>query len=110
VIGYINEKMSGVSSLDTVKELLEQAKNDFPTLLVRLENMRNIILEQNTCRDGMILDLTGDAAVFAKIGSSVENLLTNLPGDCPGKNTSKRSPNFYAEAHPWAKQAQEEMA
>jgi Zn-dependent M16 (insulinase) family peptidase len=109
VIGYINERMSGVSSLDTVKELLEQAKNDFPSLLARLENMRNIILDQSTCRDGMILDLTGDAAVFEKIGSSVENFLTNLPGNSPAEN-SKRLQNFYSEAHPWAKQAREEMS
>ena len=110
VIGYINEKMSGVSSLDTVKDLLEQAKNDFPTLLARLENMRKIILEQSTCRDGMILDLTGDASVFARIGNSVENFLSKLPGDSPAENTSKRLPNFYAEVHPWARQAQEEMS
>ena len=43
VIGYINEKMSGVSSLDTTKALLEQAENDFPALLARLENTLNKI-------------------------------------------------------------------
>jgi Zn-dependent M16 (insulinase) family peptidase len=106
VIGYINEKMSGVSSLDTVKELLDQAKNDFPSLLARLENMRNTILQQSTCRNGMILDLTGDAAVFEKIDSSVENFLTKLPGDSQGTKLQ----NFYSEPHPWAKPAKEEMA
>ena len=64
VIGYLNEKMSGISSLDTVKDLLNQAENDFPALLKRLEKMRSTILEQSTCRDGMILDITGDAQVF----------------------------------------------
>ncbi|KAL3782823.1 hypothetical protein ACHAW5_000095 [Stephanodiscus triporus] len=106
VIGYINEKMSGVSSLDTVKELLDQAKNDFPALLARLEKMRNTILDQSTCRDGMILDLTGDAAVFEKIESSVQNFLTKLPGDSQGSKLQ----NFYSKPHPWAVQAKEEMA
>lgn len=106
VIGYINEKMSGISSLDTVKALLDQAENDFPALLARLENIRNTILEQSTCRNGMILDLTGDAAVFEKIGSSVENFLTKLPGD----NQGLKLQDFYSEAHPWAQQAKEEMA
>lgn len=105
VIGYINEKMSGVSSLDTVKALLVQAKNDFPSLLARLEKIRNTILEQSTCRDGMILDLTGDIAVFEKIESSVENFLTKLPGD--GKGTKLQ--NFYSVPHPWAEQAKAEM-
>jgi len=105
VIGYINEKMSGVSSLDMTKDLLEQAENDFPALLARLENIRSTILESTTCRDGMILDLTGDASVFEKIGSSVENFLNKLPGDRQGNKLQ----NFYAEPHPWAKQAREEM-
>jgi len=106
VLGYIGEKMSGVSSLDTVKELLDQAENDFPTLLARLENMRNIILDQTTSRNGMILDMTGDALVFEKIGPSVETFLSQLPGDAQGEKLQ----NFYSEVHPWAKQAKEEMA
>jgi len=106
VIGYINEKMSGVSSLDTVKVLLDQAKNDFPALLARLEKIRNTILEQSTCRDGMILDLTGDAAVFEKIESSVENFLTKLPGDAKGNKLQ----NFYSMPHPWVGQAKAEMS
>merc|ERR1712127_235303 len=105
VIGYINEKMSGVTSLDTTKALLDQAENDFPALLARLENIRNTILEKTTCRDGMILDLTGDAALFEKIESSVEKFLTDLPGD----SQADKLQDFYSEAHPWAKQAKEEM-
>jgi len=106
VIGYINEMMSGVSSLDTVKGLLDQAENDFPALLARLENMRNTILEQSTCRDGMILDLTGDASVFEKIEPTVQKFLNSLPGD----SNADKLQDFYSEPHPWVKQAKEEMA
>ena len=106
VIGYLNEKMSGISSLDTVKDLLNQAENDFPALLKRLEKMRSTILEQSTCRDGMILDITGDAQVFEKIKSSTDNFLNNLPGDSEGSKLQ----NFYSEPHPWAVAAKEEMA
>lgn len=106
ILGYINEKMSGVTSLDTTKALLEQAENDFPALLARLENIRNTILENSTCRDGMILDITGDAAVFEKIEPTVEKFLNSLPGDSKGSKLQ----NFHAEPHPWAKQAKEEMA
>jgi len=105
VIGKINEKMSGVSSLDTVKELLSQAENDFPSLLARLENIRNTILADNTCRSGMILDLTGDRTVFDKIGGSVTNFLIQLPGNAEGDKLQ----DFYSEAHPWSNQLKEEM-
>merc|ERR1712127_378428 len=105
-IGYINEKMSGISSLDTVKALLKQAENDFPALLARLENIRNTIVDQSTCRDGMILDITGDAQVFEKIEPSTDNFLINLPGDSDGSKLQ----NFYSEAHPWAVAAKKEMA
>ncbi|KAL7522972.1 hypothetical protein ACHAWX_007720 [Stephanocyclus meneghinianus] len=106
VIGYINEIMSGLSSLDTVKGLLDQAENDFPSLLARLENMRNVILDKSTCRDGMILDITGDKAVFDKIQPAVEEFLQKLPGDSHGGKLQ----NFYSEPHPWAKHIKQEMS
>ena len=106
VMGYINEKMSGISSLDTVKALIKQAEDDFPSLLARLENIRSTILDKNTCRDGMILDITGDAMVFEKIQPSVEEFLAKLPGDSQGGKLQ----DFYSEVHPWAKQAKEEMS
>ena len=106
VLGYIGEIMSGVSSLDTVKALIDQAENDFPALLARLENMRNIILSESTCRDGMILDITADKAVFDKIQPSVDKFLQKLPGNGQGEKLQ----DFYSVPHPWAKPAKEEMA
>jgi Zn-dependent M16 (insulinase) family peptidase len=106
VIGYINEMMSGLSSLDTTKQLLELAENDFPALLARLENMRNTILAKNTCRDGMILDITGDKMVFEKIQPAVENFLQKLPGD----SGAGKLQDFYSAPHPWAKQVKAEMS
>ncbi|EJK74079.1 hypothetical protein THAOC_04269, partial [Thalassiosira oceanica] len=106
VLGYIGEKMSGLSSLDTVKALLDQAENDFPSLLARLENIRTTIIASRSCRDGMILDLTGDASVFEKIESSVDTFLNQLPGDANGDKLQ----DFYSEPHPWAAQAKAEMA
>lgn len=106
VIGYLSEVMSGVSFLDTIKALLDQAENDFPALLARLENMRNTILDKETCRDGMILDLTGDKNVFETIQPSVEEFLKKLPGDSQGGKLQ----DFYSEVHPWVAHAKEEMS
>ena len=95
--GYIDEAMGGIAQLDTVRELLDQAENDWPSLLARLENMRSTILNEQFCRDGMVLDITGDKAVLEKVQPSVESLLEELPGQSDGE----KLPDFYKEEHPW---------
>jgi len=106
VPGYIDEKTGGISAVATIKSLLEQAENDWPTLLARLEKMRETILSANTCRDGMFLDITGDSAVQEAIKPSVDAFLDGLPGDANGDKLM----NFYAEDHPWVAEAKVEMA
>ena len=98
--------MGGISQLETIKHLLEQAENDWPALLARLESIRNVILDEKKCRDGMILDITGDAAVLEKIQPSVDKFLVSLPGDSNGE----KFPNFYKEEHPWVPRVKELMA
>jgi len=95
--GYIDEAMGGIAQLDTVRELLDQAENDWPSLLARLENMRSTILNENFARDGMMLDITGDKAVLEKIQPSVDSLLKELPG----KSDGEKLPDFYKQEHPW---------
>ena len=95
--GYIDEMIGGISQLETLRDLIKQAEEDWPTLLNRLENMRKTILDDNTCRDGMMLDITGDAAVLEAVDTPVENFLSNLPG---ASNAGKLI-NFYKEEHPW---------
>jgi Zn-dependent M16 (insulinase) family peptidase len=104
--GYIDEMMGGISQLATIKELLKQAETDWPSLLVRLENMRSVILDGQTCRDGMFLDITGDAAVLEKVRPSVHEFLKDLPG----VSDSHKLPNFYKEKHPWVAPIKEKMA
>ena len=93
VAGYIDETMGGISQLETIKKLLKQAEEDWPSLLARLENMRNVILDSQKCRDGMFVDITGDAAVLQTIQPSVDELLKELPGVSDGQ----KLPNFYKE-------------
>lgn len=106
VPGYIDEKMGGISYLATVKTLLKQAEEDWPTVLARIENMRNTMLDENTCRDGMILDITGDKAVLEDVQTSIDSFLKDLPGNTNGGKLQ----NFYAENHPWVAQAEKEMS
>mmetsp|Transcript_15469 Transcript_15469/g.23722 ORF Transcript_15469/g.23722 Transcript_15469/m.23722 type:complete len:1104 (+) Transcript_15469:54-3365(+) len=104
--GYIDEKMGGISHLESVKQLLNQAENDWPTFLGRLQNLRRTILEHSAARDGMMVDITGDKKVLDTIEPSVKNLLKKLPG----KKSSEKLQDFYSEDHPWIVAAKKDMA
>jgi len=104
--GYIDEMMSGISQLETTKALLAQAEEDWPSLLARLQNMRSVILENETCRSGMILDITGDTSVLEKVQPDIDAFLRDLPG----KSDGAKLPNFYKEEHPWVPRVKELMA
>merc|ERR1712232_66342 len=103
--GYIDEMMGGITQLNTLKELLQQAEEDWPSLLARLEKIRNVILDEKTCRSGMFLDITGDSTVLNKIQPSVDSFLEQLPGDASGEKIQ----DFYKEQHPWVKPIKELM-
>jgi presequence protease len=104
--GYVDELTKGLSYLQSVKKLIKEAEEDWPSLLARLENIRNTILDPSTCRHGMILDITADQKVFEGIKSSVDSLLQQLPGDAKGA----KLPDFYKETHPWVPEAKKRMA
>merc|ERR1712183_572317 len=52
----------------------------------------------NICRKGMILDITGDANVLKDVSPSIENFLTELPGN-PKATMTFLDP--YSTIHPW---------
>lgn len=99
--GYIDEILGGISYLDTVKDLLKLAEDDWPSLLTRLEPIRTKILDPSSCRDGMILDITGDDSVLSAIQPSTEKFLNSLPGNADGIKLC----DFYTDIHPWLPEA-----
>lgn len=103
--GYVDEIMGGLSYLDTVKDLIETAERDWPSLLARLEKMRDTILGEDYCRGGMMLDVTGDEAVLTSIKPSLDSFLKTLPG----KAASGDLPDFYNDIHPWVPEAKKRM-
>lgn len=103
--GYIDEIQGGISYLDTVKALLKEAEEDWPSLLSRLERMRTTILDDSFCRDGMLIDVTGEKKVLDAIQPNIEKLLTELPGRPNGEKLT----SFYQQRHPWAVEAQKLM-
>lgn len=103
--GFLDEKMSGITYLDTIGEILKEAEDDWESVLARLEKMRASILEKTTCRNGMILDITGDKAVMDTVKPSVDAFLESLPGDADGEKLQ----DFYNTEHPWITEAKKEM-
>jgi presequence protease len=104
--GFIDEMMGGIEYLNTVKQLLTQAQEDWPSLLARLEKIRAVILDESKCRSGMMLDITGDKMVLDAIRPSVDKFLDVLPGFSKGENL----PDFYSGIHPWVPEAKAKMA
>merc|ERR1719491_2651936 len=105
VSAYLGEKMGGITYLETINAVLKDAENDWPSVLQRLTRIREVILNNNSARNGMLLDITGDSAVLAEIQPSVESFLHQLPGDPKGSKFQ----DFYNTAHPWAIAAKSEM-
>ena len=104
--GYIDEVMGGISQLETIKGLLKQAEEDWPALRDRLENMRKVILNSQSCSDRMFVDITGDSSVLEKVQPAVNKFMSELPGDSNGDKLQ----NFYKEVHPWVAPIKERMA
>lgn len=105
VSGFLNEKMGGISYLKTVNQLIKDSEEDWDSVLARLTNIRKAILNKSTCRDGMMLHVTGDKAVLDTIQPSVDEFLSSLPGDSDGA----KLPDYYNVEHPWATRAKADM-
>lgn len=103
--GYIDEITGGISYLNTVKSLIKLAENDWPALLSRFEKLRDTILNQATCRSGMLVDITGEKKVMDAIKPALDDFLNKLPGDANGE----RLMDFKKETHPWVTEAKKRM-
>ncbi|CAM9808892.1 unnamed protein product, partial [Discosporangium mesarthrocarpum] len=77
---YIGELQGGVSYVTTVRDLLEQAENDWPSLLARLERIRATLLSKKQF-----------LAVLDEIRPAVSEFLSRLPDKSEGAAKESRS-------------------
>lgn len=54
--GYLGELQGGVTYINTVKGMLEEAENDWPKMLARLQRVRATLLS----KEKFLVNLTGD--------------------------------------------------
>uniref|UniRef100_A0A7R9U8K2 Peptidase M16C associated domain-containing protein n=1 Tax=Pinguiococcus pyrenoidosus TaxID=172671 RepID=A0A7R9U8K2_9STRA len=73
--GVLREQTGGVTYLNTVRELLEQAENEWPSLLSRLQKIQETLLNSNT----LVVNLTGDKEVLSASVPVAETFATDLP-------------------------------
>eukprot|EP00956_Cyclotella_meneghiniana_P044106 scaffold302040_cov56-Cyclotella_meneghiniana.AAC.1 len=91
-----SEKMYGVTSLQDNASILERIESDWTDFALHLEDMRKTIINGN--RNGMFLDMTGDAFVLEEATESAKDFLLNkLPLDLG--NPSPPAPDFRSTEH-----------
>lgn len=103
---FLDEKMGGITYLNSISALLKDAENDWDSVLSRLEKIRSTILAENVCRSGMLIDITGDKAVLETISPFVSKFLEEIPGNSDGDKLQ----DFYNTEHPWITKAKDEMS
>lgn len=75
LVGYVSEATQGLTYYETVQHLLEQAQNDWPSLLRRLEALRATIL---TNKD-LVINITADPDALEASRPVLDGFVSKLP-------------------------------
>jgi len=75
LLGYIGETTQGVTYYNSVKEMLAEARDDWPSLLAKLERVRDTLLSQ----DGLIINLTADEKLLGEVQPVIDTFVNKLP-------------------------------
>jgi len=81
VAGAMSEKFSGVTSYEDCKILLEQVKEDWPSVLEDLKTIRTTIMDTSTIKEGLIINLTGDEDTLETVEPELEKFIKKLAGE-----------------------------
>ncbi len=73
--GWLAEQLGGVSYLFFLRQLAEQVENDWPAVLAKLEQLRKLLVN----REGMVCNVTLDAANWQKFQPHVQAFIDELP-------------------------------
>ncbi len=77
--GWAEEQMSGLDQLFFVRKLAQAVDADWPGVLAKLEQIRQILVN----RQAMLANVTLDAANWAKLEPELRAFLGGLPGAAP---------------------------
>lgn len=77
--GLVSEQFSGISYLYFIRKLAEQVENDWPSVLARLESIRQRLVNRQAVR----ANLTLPASNWPTVNTALESFLTALPASAP---------------------------
>ncbi len=72
---WVGEQMSGISQLFFLRELEQAVNHDWPTVLAKLEQIRQILVN----REAMLCNVTVDGQSWESIAPTLSTFLSNLP-------------------------------
>lgn len=75
LLGYMNELMSGITSVRQASNLLKEAESNWSNIQSHLENIRNSIMK----RKNVIINLTASQSIIDNAMPTVKNFLTVFP-------------------------------
>ncbi|MBN1581195.1 MAG: insulinase family protein [Anaerolineae bacterium] len=74
--GWLDEQMGGIDYLFFLRQLAEDVENDWPSVLAKLENVREILVNRHT----MLCNVTLDGENWRAFRPRLVDLLGKLPG------------------------------
>jgi Zn-dependent M16 (insulinase) family peptidase len=91
--GWVAENMGGISNLIFLRQLEDEVKNNWPTVLARLENIRSILVNRNA----MLFNITVDAENWVQLKPKLGDFLRTLPSSTVRKKTWSPNPGASFE-------------
>ena len=76
-LGYLNEITSGLSSVHSAGPLLNKAIDDWSSIQVRLERIRDLIVKKG--KSSLVVNLTGDEKLLQQTLPTVKSFISSLP-------------------------------
>lgn len=73
--GWVNEQMGGVNYLFTLRQLAQEIEADWPTVLARLETIRQLLINRN----GLVVNVTVDDENWAIVAPKLWQFIHELP-------------------------------
>lgn len=84
--GWVGERLGGLENLFFLRRLAEEIENDWPTVLGKLRQIHQTLLN----RAGMVVNVTVDQAGYRQIAAGLKALVSRLP-----------AASFQAQPYPW---------
>lgn len=95
-LGYLAERSSGITYISQLNRLLDEATNDWPSVLTRLEGVRDSIYRRNTDQSkscgapspSLVINLTGSKDVLESSKDAVADFLSKVPVHTPSSSAT----------------------